>query len=94
MQGKSLFPIFKGNMRQAHEALYWEHLGSVAVREGKWKLVAARTKKWELFDLSQDRTEIDDLIEKFPEKAQELHGEWLSWANMVGVNVTEIHKNV
>jgi arylsulfatase len=94
MEGKSLLPIFLGNKRQAHEALYWEHLGSVAIRKGKWKLVAARTKKWELYDLSQDRTEIDDLIENFPEKAQELHGDWLSWADIVGVNVTEIHKNV
>ena len=39
-EGKSLFPIFKGETRQPHELLCWKDLGNnKSIREGKWKLV-------------------------------------------------------
>lgn len=35
MEGKSLMSIFRTGTRQGHEAIYWEHEGNRAVREGK-----------------------------------------------------------
>jgi len=50
LEGKSLLPIFRGKKRRGHEAICWEHEGNRAVRQGKWKLVAAHKGPWELYD--------------------------------------------
>ena len=42
----------------------FEHQGNRASRQGKWKLVAFDDQPWELYDLSVDRTEMNDLSEK------------------------------
>ena len=41
LEGKSLLPIFRGEQRDGHEAIYWNQDGDWrAVRAGKWKLVS------------------------------------------------------
>ena len=40
LEGKSLLPVFEGKTRAGHEAIFWEHEGNRAVRQGKWKLVS------------------------------------------------------
>ena len=41
LEGKSLLPVFKGEQREGHEALFWNQDGLWrAVRAGKWKLVS------------------------------------------------------
>ncbi len=48
LEGKSLLPIFRGEQREGHRALYWNQAGQEsntptlwrAVRMGKWKLVS------------------------------------------------------
>ncbi|MBN2316094.1 MAG: arylsulfatase [Sedimentisphaerales bacterium] len=84
-EGKSLLPIFKGRQRESHEALYWEHEGNRAVRQGRWKLVAIHGKPWELYDLEADRTELNDLAHKHPEKVEHLKSLYQSWAKRCGV---------
>ncbi|MBA3442295.1 MAG: arylsulfatase, partial [Pyrinomonadaceae bacterium] len=59
LEGKSLLPIFQGKARREHEALFWEHEGNRAVRQGKWKLVSRFRNKWELHDLAAGRTELN-----------------------------------
>ena len=40
-EGRSLLPVFQGNKRKGHEALFWNQAGRWrAVRMGKWKLVS------------------------------------------------------
>jgi arylsulfatase len=60
-------------------------MGNKAVRKDKWKLVAKSKGKWELYDLEADRTETNDLVERFPQKAKELISLWNAWAQKVGV---------
>jgi len=83
-EGRSLAPVFRGEQREPHERLYWEHMGNRAVREGDWKLVAARDGDWALYNLAEDRTELNDLSKAMPERAQALFQAWDAWADRVG----------
>jgi arylsulfatase len=85
LEGKSLVPIFQGKTRAGHKALFWEHEGNRAVREGKWKLVAEHGRAWELYDLDADRTELTDLARRYPERVRELTRLYERWAARVGV---------
>lgn len=85
LEGKSLLPIFDGKTRQPHERLYWEHMKNRAVREDNMKLVATKSGSWELYDLDAGRTECNNLIDRFPQKAQELNHAWENWAKRCGV---------
>lgn len=85
LEGKSLLPILEGKQRQGHEALYWEHEGNRAVRQGKWKLVSKYPDTWELYDLEADRTEMNNLGGKNPDKLQELVRLYERWAERCNV---------
>ncbi len=85
MEGRSLVPAF-GDKPVAREAIYWEHEGNAAVRQGDLKLVRrGREGSWELYDLKADRTEQHDLASNRPEKAKELAALWKAWAERAHV---------
>jgi len=78
-EGKSLAPAFDNKPIQ-REAIYWEHEGNRAVRQGKWKLVSKHPGQWELYDIEADRTELTNLAQKYPEKVEQLKALYKSWA--------------
>lgn len=84
LPGSSIAPILRGKKREQRERLYWEHEGSKAIREGKWKLVSAVNREWELFDLEADRTELNDLKRKVPKRADAMLARWNTWADEIG----------
>ena len=89
LEGRSLVPVFEGRRREGHEAIYWEHEGNRAVREGNWKLVSrygpTTGGAWELYDLEADRTETNDLAATNPEKVTALREMYESWAQRANV---------
>ncbi len=90
MEGKSLAPAFQGEPAEGHpEGIFWEHEGNRAVRLDHWKLVSKLSRpeqgRWELYDLSQDRSELNDLAAEMPDRVAELAGLWDAWADRVGV---------
>ncbi|MFM8931843.1 MAG: arylsulfatase [Gemmataceae bacterium] len=77
--GKSLVNAF-WNKPIEREALYWEHEGNRAVRQGNWKLVAKHQGNWELYDLATDRVEANNQAARHPEKVRELAALYEAWA--------------
>lgn len=81
LQGESLVPIFKGEKREGHSAIFNEHAGGRSVRTADWKLVTLDAKKpWALFDMNKDRTETNNVAGKHPQVVQKLADRWRIWA--------------
>ncbi len=83
LQGKSLLPIFHGQIRQPHETLYFHFGTDRALRQGMWKLVSAKLGRWELYNLGQDRTELNDLSGQKTEQVAAMEKEWFQIAEHV-----------
>jgi arylsulfatase A-like enzyme len=80
--GLSLVPVFKAMQWKGHEALFFEHEGNKAVRQGEWKLVANYpANDWQLYNLTTDRTELNNLSKAKPAKVQELIALYNAWAS-------------
>ena len=76
IEGKSLIPLFKNEIKATHDTLFWEHEGGRALRIGDWKIAALQNHPWELFNLAKNRTETINLAEDFPDKVQEMESAW------------------
>ena len=85
LEGVSLKPALEGKSLKRKNVLCWEHEANRAVRDGKWKLVAMEDKPWELYDMEKDRTEMNNLAPKYPEKVKELAKAWDDWAKRADV---------
>lgn len=85
LEGRSLLANFEGKRRKGHDAIYWEHEGNCAVREGKWKLVSRHPENWELYDMEADRTEIHNLAGRDPGRVRRMTAMHAVWARRCGV---------
>jgi len=92
LEGKSLRPVLETGDREPHEAIYWEHEGNRAIRQQQWKLVSRYStgNAWELYNLDADRTEMNNLAEKDPDKRDELATLWQAWADRAGVQPWDV----
>jgi arylsulfatase len=85
MEGVSLVPALSGKTFSRANPLFWEHEGNRAVRVGEWKLVSKHSGAWELYNMSADRTEMNDVALQHPERLVEMEAQWNEWAARVGV---------
>jgi arylsulfatase len=93
MDGISLLPAFENGTMERDKPVFFEWRNSRAVVDGHWKLVVHEvpandvesglwgfsTSEWELYDLSTDRTEINNLVDSNPEKLAELRNKHEAW---------------
>src|SRR4029434_379152 len=73
--------IVADGRRMPTRALFFEHEGTRAVREGRYKLTALRGDSWKLYDMERDRTEMDDLSSKESKLVESLGKKWDVWAS-------------
>ncbi len=93
IDGVSLVGTLNGRAVSRSQPLYFEHEGSRAVIDGRWKLVARAPgptspvyRPWELYDLAKDRTETKDIATANPAITTRLANSWENWATDVGVH--------
>ena len=86
MEGVSLRPALNGLSVERTNPIFWEHEGNCAMRDGDWKIVrkgnmkTGRTTPWELYNLRRDRTEMNDLSDKMPQRLEAMSAAWETWA--------------
>ena len=86
IEGRSFMDaIDKGKWKRSLP-IFWEHEGSRAVRIDNWKLVSEVDSQWELYDMDEDRTELNNLIERNKPKADEMIGLYGEWAERCEVH--------
>jgi arylsulfatase A-like enzyme len=78
LRGRSLLPILKGQKREPHPELFFEFARYKGLRAGRWK-IAWYKGPWELYDVEADRTELDNLADKMPQKVAELAARHEAW---------------
>ena len=78
--GVNMAPMLTGR-RQSRTPIFWEHEGSRAVREGKWKITAVGPEgAWELYDIDADRSELHNLAAAQPARVRRMAAQWEQWA--------------
>jgi arylsulfatase A-like enzyme len=85
LEGVSLRPAFANKPLARPAPLFFEHDGSRAVRGGDWKLVSPARGEWELYDIAVDRTELNNLATRHPDKVKAMAARWDEWANRTHV---------
>lgn len=91
LAGKSLLPHFSGQTRH-RGPVFWEHEANIALRDGKWKLVAKTPqgeefdrRNLELYDMEDDPAETRNLAAKNPGLLNKMYDQWLAWGRSIGI---------
>lgn len=80
LAGTSLTPVLDGE-RLPRRPIFFEHEGNRAVRLGKWKIVWTNyQKQWELYDIDADRSELNNLANRYPDRVKKMDALWREWA--------------
>jgi len=81
LEAKSLLPTFLNGKQKIDDYQFWEHSNNCAVRKGKWKAISkVGSTIWELYDIENDRAELHNLAEKYPDVVTDLATRWNDWA--------------
>jgi arylsulfatase A-like enzyme len=85
LEGVSLNAAFQGQCLNRQAPLFFEFNKAKAIRQGSFKLVTPPGGKWELYNMESDRTELNNLASKHPEKVEEMAKSYEAWAKRCNV---------
>lgn len=76
VSGASFTSIFDSKTMTREAPLHFQFARDFALRDGNWKAVSFKGEEWELYDLSNDRTELNNLAKQHPERLTEMVQQW------------------
>ena len=80
LDGVSLLPyLIDGKKGNPHNSLYWRKMDSRAIRHGDYKMIITHGVDSVLYNLKDDPTEMNNLMEKEPEIYKKLAKELAKW---------------
>ena len=85
LEGESFLPALRGGNWNREQPIAIEHEGNRGIRVGDWKMVAEWDKPWELYNISDDRTEQNNLIDGETDRAKALEKAYVAWAERAEV---------
>ncbi len=81
MEGESILPTVANPELVIHDYIFGEHFQNNYARNGRWKIVKDQTSdQWELYDVEADRSERNNLAERYPERVEQMEAKWYEWA--------------
>ena len=83
LDGENILALLEGKEFKRKKPLFFQYGKTRALRDGEWK--AVYEDKWMLFNISEDRTELNDLAAKYPERMTAMIKSWEAWAKNTGV---------
>ena len=83
ISGQSLRKVFEGGSIDRTEPLHFLFASDRGLRDGDWKAVSFRSAPWELYNLKEDRTELDNLADKYPVRLKSMVEKWHSMSENV-----------
>jgi arylsulfatase A-like enzyme len=101
LDGRSILPLLKGTHSLERDAIFWHFPAYLqgsggtwrttpagAIRRGQWKLIEFfEDGRLELYNIVRDIGEKNNLAEKMPERAKELHNLLKKWRKSVNAKV-------
>ena len=94
LEGESFLGALQGKELSRETPITIEHEGNRGIRIGDWKLVAEWNKPWELYNISDDRTEQNDLIDGEKDRAMAFEKLYFEWAERAEVLPWPVNPNV
>ena len=94
IEGRSFYKALSENSWKREQPIFWEHEGNKAMRDGDWKIVSEIGKGWELYNMSKDRTELENLADSERNRLRDMVKSYESWANRCGVLPWPVLSNI
>jgi arylsulfatase len=76
LAGTSLTPILAGEKWESRPPIHLLYESDRGLRDGDWKLVSFKSQPWELYDISKDRTELNNLAAAEPARVKAMSKAW------------------
>lgn len=76
LAGVSLLPILAGEKLTSRPPIHLLFEKDRALRDGDWKLVSFRSGPWELYNITKDRTELNNLAATEPDRVAAMSKTW------------------
>ena len=76
VSGMSFLPLLKGEHQRRGAPIHFLFAQDRGLRDADWKLVSFKSEPWELYNLAEDRTELDNLASKYPERVATMSRLW------------------
>ena len=91
VDGLSMVPLLHGKARKGHAQLAWYWARNRALRQGDWKIVWDKLTEdaWELYNLANDRCEVHNLADQYPDRVAAMSKAWFAWAQHVGLKIEQ-----